>query len=545
MTVYAPAVDATNQAPPTGPALSYETVELTKAFPGVLAVDRVSIGVRCGEIHGIIGKNGAGKTVLMSTIAGIYPATAGRLQIGADAVDLTHHTPARARDLGIALIPQEPVFAKDLSVLDNLFMGRIPQRRGGLVDFSGAGRALAEIAERLGIRVDPRQPINSLALEDQQFLALGRALYVDRARVLLLDEITASLSRTRKQVLGETLKRAIADRPEISVTLITHHIDEVLEFCDRVTVMRDGQAVCTISVPTTTKTILASWIVGSEDRAQAGPGDPKTTAPATGGAAPTVDAAPAKSSSGGSARAVVAVGSLGVGTLLKDLSFELRLGEVLGIAGLDGSGKDEVFSILAGIRRPDTGSIAVNGKAVTLRSPEDARRVGIAYLPKKRDQYAVLTGRPVDENALAMVYPRLTRFGLIDNERASRLVEDGVRMLQIKTPSIHTRIDALSGGNRQKTMIVRILSTDPIVYLLNEPTRGVDLATKPELLSAIRLRLAERACVIVTSESEDELVEICDRVLALYKGSVVADLKRGAPEFNQADLYRIIQGVVS
>jgi ABC-type sugar transport system ATPase subunit len=530
-------MDAAGQASPVGLA-SYETVDLTRSFPGVLAVDQVSISVARGEIHGIIGKNGAGKTVLMSTIAGIIPATSGRLQIGDESIDLTHHTPARARDLGIALIPQEPVFAKDLSVIDNLFMGRIPQRRG-LVDFSGADRALADIAERLGIKVQPRQPMNTLALEDQQFLALGRALYVDRARILLLDEITASLSRARKVVLGQTLKRAIAERPEISVTLITHHIDEVLEFCGRVTVMRDGKAVRTISVPTTTNAILASWIVGSEDRPIAAP----AVAPVI--VTPVRDAAdvPAATPAAPAATPAIAVHSLGIGELLKELSFELRVGEVLGIAGLDGSGKDELFAMLAGIRRPDRGTIAVGGKPQAIRSPEAARKAGIAYLPKKRDQYAILTGRPVDENALAMVYPRLTRFGLIDDGRGRRIVEDGVKALKVKTPGIHARIDDLSGGNRQKTMIIRILATEPVVYLLNEPTRGVDLATKPELLGAIRSRLATRACVIVSSEGEEELIEICDRVIALYKGSVVADLARGGPGFNAADLYRVIQGV--
>lgn len=521
----------------TAGSSSYETVDLTKTFPGVTAVDHVSVSVERGEIHGIIGKNGAGKTVLMSTIAGIYPASDGRLQIGAESVDLTRHTPGRARDLGIALIPQEPVFAKDLSVIDNLFMGRIPQRHG-LVDYSGADRALAEIADRLGIRVRPRQPIGSLALEDQQFLALGRALYVDKARVLLLDEITASLSRARKHVLGQTLKRAIAERPEISVTLITHHIDEVMEFCDRVTVMRDGRAVRTISVPTTTNAILASWVVGAEEGPQPGVAPADRSDRARGGGAPRAAAFDTTASA-----ATITVKSLGLDGLLRDISFELQLGQVLGIAGLDGSGKDEFFSILAGIRRPDRGTVLINGREVSVRTPENSRRAGIAYLPKKRDQYAVLTGRPVDENALAMVYPWLTRFGMIDHGRARRIVDDGVRSLNVKTPSIHTRIDALSGGNRQKTMIIRILATEPVVYLLNEPTRGVDLATKPELLGAVRSRLAARGCVIVTSESEDELVEICDRVIALYKGSVVADLTRGDPGFNAADLYRIIQGV--
>ncbi len=530
------AMGAGDPSPDVGPQISYQTVDLTRAFSGILAVDQVSISVRQGEIHGIIGKNGAGKTVLMSTIAGIYPATSGKLQIGDNTVDLARHTPAHARDLGIALIPQEPLFANHLSVFDNLFMGRMPQR-GGLVDFSRARRILAEISERLGVRFDSNQAINTLPIEDQQMLALGRALYLDRANVLLLDEITASLPRDRKRVLDQTLQRAIAERPEISVTLITHHIDEVLEFCDRVTVMRDGRAVSTIDVATTTKEILAAWIVGAE-------ADSKLPAAADDAAPTTIQgAATTETAESESGPVVLSVTSVGLGTALAGLSFELRRGEVLGIAGLDGSGKDEIFSMLAGLRHPDTGSIAVSGRRVNFGSPTDARKAGIAYLPKKRDQYAVLTGRPVDENALAMVYSSLTRFGLIDGKRAHNVVADGIRVLRIKTPSHRTKIDALSGGNRQKTMILRVLSASPVVYLLNEPTRGVDLATKPDLLREIRSRLAEHGGVVVTSESEEELVEICDRVLVLYRGAVVGDLVRGKPEFNASQLYRLTQGV--
>lgn len=542
VTVTAPrqAVDPGSPAPDVGPVVSYQTFDLTRAFPGVLAVDRVSISVIQGEIHGIIGKNGAGKTVLMSTIAGIYPATTGKLQIGNDTVDLIHHSPARARALGIALIPQEPLFANHLSVMDNLFMGRMPLRHG-LIDVAQAHRVLSEISERLGVIFAPDQPTNTLRIEDQQMLALGRALYLDRARVLLLDEITASLPRVRKRVLDQMLQRAIAERPEISVTLITHHIDEVIEFCDRVTVMRDGRAVSTIDVPQTTKETLGAWIVGTEATGAkpAAAGDLASAAAFPTSATPSTPTAAPRSGP-----AALSVTSLGLGTALADLSFELRRGEVLGIAGLDGSGKDEVFSIIAGLQRPDRGSIGLNGRHVTFGTPSDARRAGIAYLPKKRDQYAILTGRPVDENALAMVYPSLTsKLGLIDRGRGRALVEDGVRTLRIKTPGHHTVINALSGGNRQKTMILRVMSAAPLVYLLNEPTRGVDLATKPDLLLAIRSRLAEHGCVVVTSESEDELIEICDRVLVLYRGVVCGDLVRGTPEFTGAQLYLITQGV--
>jgi ABC-type sugar transport system ATPase subunit len=519
---------------------SYETFDLTKSFPGVVAVDHVSLAVYAGEIHGIIGKNGAGKTVLMSTLAGIYSPSAGRFSVGGTEVDVSHYSPRQARSLGIALIPQEPLFARDQTVVENLFMGGIPQR-GFLIDFRGARQAVVELCDRLGLSVKPDQPVGEVSIEDQQMLALGRALFLDRARVILLDEITASLSRQRKQVLKDAMRGALADRPDVSFTLITHHIDEILEFCDRVTVMRDGQAVRTLDVPRVSKAVLASWIVGTEESgvlpSRVGSGEGYSSDKAPAGGEPTPEPAD-------EAGVVLEVSSLGLEDEVEGLSFELRIGEVLGIAGLDGSGKDTVFAILAGIRQPDRGDIRVNGRLARLRTPLDARRAGIAYLPKKRDQYAVLTGRSVQENLLCLVYPQLaSRFGLINELRARSRVRATMQTVHIVTPSMATPIDSLSGGNRQKVILGRILQSTPFVYLLNEPTRGVDLATKPDLLATIRSQLASRAGVLLTSESEDELIEICDRVLVLYHGQSIAEVRRGSTLFTSSELYRLVQGV--
>ena len=522
---------------------SYRVTGLTKMFPGILAVDNVTLEVRRGEIHGIIGKNGAGKTVLMSVIGGIYPATSGHLALRDLTVDLTRQTPRRARELGIALIPQEPLVAKHLSVLENLLMGRLPQRRG-LVDLTAGRQLLAEIAERFSLNISADRIMGDLRIEDQQMLALGRALFVDQACVLLLDEITASLSRQRKRIFADTLRRAIADRPDISATLITHHIDEILEFCQRVTIMRDGHAVRTIDVAQTSKAELAAWIVGDEARILGGDAGKAVASTAALAATSNEPKAASASAALGQIEVVLSVSALRFRNTLQDLSFELRRGQVLGIAGLDGSGKDDVFAILSGLQSPDGGSIEVSGKPCAFKSPSDARARGIAYLPKKRDEYAVLAGRPVEENILAMVYSRISsRTGLIDTDQARSLTQDTVATLTIKTSSGATQIETLSGGNRQKVILGRIVLADPLVYLLDEPTRGVDLATKPELLSTIRQRLANHSAVIVTSESEDELIEICDRVLVLYRGKLVGDVSRGTTAFEAGALYRLVQGV--
>ena len=534
------AADTSGLLPVIAP--SYAVSDLTKIFPGTKALDGVSMEVYPGEIHVIIGKNGAGKTVLMSVIAGIYKGTSGSLEVGGKAVDVTRYSPAQARQIGVGVVAQDPMVAPNLSVIDNLLMGRMPQWHG-LIRFGEGEQLVAEVSDRTGTTFQMKQRVGDLSIEDQQMLALGRSLFVDRVRVLLLDEITASLSRARKQRLKEMLRRAIAERPEISVTLITHHLEEIAEFCDRVTVLRDGRAVCTLDATTVSKEELAGWIVGSE-REESGrePGSAATRAEALRSVPVLVTT---ERQTVEKRQTVLRVTSLSIGSLLEDFSLDLGLGEIVGIGGLDGSGKDEVFSIISGLQRPDRGSIEVEGKAVSLRTPSDARRRGIVYLPKKRDQDALLTGRSVEENLLMMVYRDIvSATGMINRTQARGLAQQSIDQFKIKTPSLRTPIDALSGGTRQKVVLARLVHAHPIVYLLNEPTRGIDLATKPQLLSAIRLQLAEGAGVIVTSESEEELTEICDRVIILYHGKVVAELTRGERDFTAGELYRLIQGVV-
>lgn len=512
-----------------GNVASYALTKLTKSFQATVAVNDVSIEVRQGEIRGVIGRNGAGKSVLMSVLAGVMPASTGGLEIADRTVDLTSHSPTQARALGIVLIPQEPLFAQDLDVLDNIFMGRWP-RRLGAIDRGRARAQLKGMSERLGIRVSPDQSMDELPIEDQQMLALGTALYVDRASVLLLDEITASLSRSKKQVLGQTLVRAISERPEISVTLITHHIDEVVEFCERVTVMRDGRAVDTLDVSTTTKSELANAIVG----------DQPVSVPSNAGGTTSRRGKGSRSE----VSTVLKASEIAVGNAVSGVSFDLKVGEVLGVAGLDGSGKDELLASIAGLATVTQGSLELDGVPLDTASPLAAGRAGVVYLPKKREQFAVLTGLTVQENALALVYGKLrTKFGLISGAGARETAQRTISSLRVKAPDLDMPIESLSGGNRQRVMIGRLLNAGPRVFVLNEPNRGVDMASTPEVLEAIRSRLAREAGVILTSESEEELTEICDRILVIYRGAVVADIPRGDDLFESAEIYRLVQGV--
>ncbi len=496
---------------------AYRLDRLTKVFPGVVAVDGADIAVRKGEVHGIIGKNGAGKSVLVSMLAGIIEPTSGTITIGETQTG-KDYTPAKGHRLGVSLIPQEPLFAPDLTVSDNLFMGRPAGGPLGLIDQATRDLKVAEIAGLLSVQARPKQPMGALRIEDQQLLAFGKALYLDSASIILLDEITASLTRERKLLLLRFLRQEV-DKGLLSITLITHHIREVLEVCDRVTVMRDGRVVHTGDVAQESERSLARWIVGD--------------------APDTIASAAAQQVRG---EKVLSVRDLGRRGEFAHVDLDLAVGEVVGLAGLDGSGKDAFLAALFGLQRPDTGSVVVDGKTVRIRSPRDAQRHGLAFLPKKREEQAIIHSRSVEENLLVSAYATLSsRLGLIDRKRCQETAQGAVRSLNVKTPSLHTDIDHLSGGNRQKVVVGRVATMRPKVFLLDEPTRGVDLGAKPQILTTIRDKLANTGGVLVTSESEEELVSICDRVLVFYRGSVQADLS--GSRMTVARIYAAAQGM--
>jgi ABC-type sugar transport system ATPase subunit len=503
---------------------SYRLTGLTKQFPGLTAVSNVDLAVRRGEIHGIIGRNGAGKSVLMSLISGALRPTAGQIEIGGNQVDTASFDPVRAHAMGVSLVPQEPKFAARLSVVDNLFMGRPIERRFGMIDRPAMRRRALDVATELGLTIEPDEPMARLPIESQQLLAFGKAEFIDKAQIVLLDEITASLSRERKHMLLSLLRRLVGSRPDRSYTLISHHVSEILEFCDRVTVMRDAVAVATLDVANTSARELADWIVGD--------------IPVT--ALPDV-ASTARSSVGAP---VFSVRDLGIDGVFSGVSLELKAGDVVGFAGLDGSGKDEAAEALFGIGRTDAGQITCDGVPVKLESPDAAVRLGIALLPKHRERQAVIQGRSIADNMLISSYNKFQNaLGLIDQGRANAVTAEKIREFSVKTSGPHAGMSGLSGGNKQKVLIGRLTLSRPRLFVLNEPTRGVDLATKPEILRAIRSDLSQNSAVVMLSESEDELVAVCNRILVFFRGRVIAALDRGTPDFTVGALYRAIQGV--
>ena len=496
---------------------SYSVSHLSKDFAGVHAVRDASFSVAEGTVHGVIGKNGAGKSVLMNMVAGALSPSGGELAIGGSPVEVKRWSPRAASDHGVALIPQEPPDLPFLTVEDFLFLGDRSASRRGLLQRKHIRRKVREIDERLALQVTPTDQMATLPIEVQQLLAFGKAVFLEEAKVILLDEITASLSGVRRSALLSQLRELREGR---SFTLISHRISEIMAACDTVTVMRDGVSVETVAVSETTPEELASAIVGQADT--------------------HVHVAAQTRLSGAP---VLEVSRLTSPPLLEEVGLVVHEHEVLGLAGVEGSGKDELLEALAGLR-PSHGEVRMAGRAVRFRSPRGAARGGVAYLPKKREEYATIHGMSVLANTVLPVAGRLAGFlGFVRDSTLERSGAPLVSQMQVKTPSLETDIDNLSGGNRQKVMLARLQLMRPKVYLLNEPTRGVDIATIPELLRAVREKLTAHSAVIMTSESEEELIDTCDRVLVFVHGRIVRELTRGEPDFTVRDIYRTAQGV--
>jgi ABC-type sugar transport system ATPase subunit len=498
--------------------VSYSVRGLQKEFSGRWAVEDATFDVPVGSIHGVIGKNGAGKSVLMNMVAGVLQPTGGELEIhGEDVLHEGKWSARAAQKHGVSLIPQEPPNLPWLTVEDYLFLGDRRNTRRGFLDISAMRRKVGEIDERLGLEVRPTDPMAGLPIEVQQLLAFGKAVFLEESSVILLDEITASLSGGRRERLLRDLKELSADR---SFTLITHHINEVIAACQTVTVMRDGVSVDTLDVATSTPQALASKIVGEMGEAHIDPGAPHRVG-----------------------KEILRLDGVGSEPIFEDVNMTVHEHEVVGLAGVEGSGKDELLGALAGLR-PATGDIVIEGTARSLDSPRASTRYGIAYLPKKREEFATIHNLSVLENLLLPVAGRYTgRGGLLSEDKMRAKATTVVEQMQVRPPNIDAIINTLSGGNRQKVMIGRLREMTPRIYLLNEPTRGVDISTKPELLRVVRHELTANSAVIMTSEAEEELVDTCDRILVFHHGRIVADLDRRDPRFNVGDVYRMSQGV--
>jgi len=486
-----------------------------KSFSGVEVLHGVDFTLRAGEVHGLVGQNGAGKSTLVKIINGAYTADAGEVEVQGAVVDRSEAGQKRHR--AIAMVYQEFSLIPSMTVAQNVFLGREPKGRSGLIDDGAARRGALEALARINAQIDPDKLVEDLPVGSRQLVEIAKAISQD-ASILILDEPTASLAAAEITALASAIGRVTAEG--IAVVFISHHLNEIMELCDRVTVLRDGDV--TLSAPTAEVT-LATMIEGMLGKSLE---SALTYLPRT------VDR---------TGTPLLRVSGLG-NARLHDVSFELYAGEVLGIAGLLGSGKSELLRAVYGIDAVDKGAIELGGTPIGIRSPAHALTAGIALVPEDRGRAGLVREHTVGDNILMAAWGRFARAGFVDDRAATASAQSLVDQLHIRTRTLRQAVKTLSGGNQQKVVVAKNLSVSPHVLLLDDPTVGVDIGSKREILMEVRDLAAAGTAVILVSSELEELAGLADRVLVMRDGTIRAVLDRSETELSQEVLSRAVQG---
>ncbi len=478
---------------------------IRKSFAGVQALNGVSFALQAGEVHALVGENGAGKSTLIKIITGAERADAGALAIDDAPVDLAHLTPARARTLGVAVIYQQPALFPDLTVAENIALTLEPAGAWRPIDWRARHGRAQDLLARAGAAFDADRLAGSLSMPEQQLVEIARAFGAD-ARVILMDEPTASLTDREVDRLFGVVGR-LRDAGA-GILYISHRLEEVFTIADRITVLRDGETVATAPRGAVTRDEVVRHMAGRttvEERAS------------TSMEVRTFRSAPV-------ALDVRGLSSSAVG--VHDVSLSVRRGEILGVAGLVGSGRTELAETLFGLHPIDRGETLVDGVRATIANPADAIRHGLAYVPEDRRRHGVVLEMSVAANASLASLRAVSRRGLVqvdaERARAGRFVAD----LQIKAPSVDAAVTTLSGGNQQKVALARWLATNPSVLLLDEPTQGVDVGAKAEIHALMREMAHRGLAVIMISSELPEILAMSDRVAIMREGTIGATIDR-------------------
>lgn len=470
---------------------------IVKEFSGVRVLDGVSFQLSRGSVHALMGENGAGKSTLMKILCGIYPATEGEIFMDGKAAEI--HSPIDAKRLGIAMIHQELSAFHELTVAANMFMNR-EYKRFGLLDEARMNRAAAEILADLNINIDPRVKMRSLSVAEMQLVEIAKAVSTD-AEIIIMDEPTSALTEAEVANLYDTV-RDLKSRGK-AIVYISHKIEEIFAIADEITVLRDGEFVSHDKIASFDHDKLISLMVGR-----------------------TLDQQFHKTKHD-FGKVLLRVENLSRSGEFKDVSFEVHAGEVLGFAGLIGAGRTEVVETVFGLQRADGGEIYVEGERVSIRSPGDAIRYGLALVSEDRKNVGLNLVGSVKENITMANLEKYCKFGVISSGSEKRACDDLIEMLSVKTHSRDTLVNALSGGNQQKVILARWMSTRPKILILDEPTKGIDVGAKAEIYRLIDEFAAEGGCVIMVSSEMPEILGMSDRIAVMHEGDLVAVFDRG------------------
>lgn len=492
---------APRPAPRTGPRAAPPLLEarsVSKAYPGVIALDRVGMHLHQGEVLAIIGENGAGKSTLMKTLAGIVKPDAGEVYIEGQRVALSSVHDAMKR--GIALIHQELNLADNLDIAANIYLGREPTRFG-LIDRKTMERGAAEVLDQVGLDLSPRTPVEGLSTGRQQLIEIAKAISTD-ARVIIMDEPTASLSEQETRRLYEVVEQ-LAERG-VGIVFISHRLAEVKRLAHRVTVLRDGQNAGELARDQIDHDAMVRLMVG-RDRSSFYQHQPRPI----GGTALRVE------------------GLITQAYPEHRLSFDLRAGEIVGVAGLVGAGRTEMLRALFGIDPPLAGHVEVQGKAIRIKSPAHAIRAGLALVPEDRKEQGVILSMTIRENTSLARLHTDAQLGLVINAgKEKRLANELTDRLATKTPTVEQLAQNLSGGNQQKVVLAKWLAIQPRVLLMDEPTRGVDIGAKSEIYRIMEQLALQGVAILFVSSDLEEVLGVADRALIMHEGKITGKLGR-------------------
>ncbi|WP_428243119.1 sugar ABC transporter ATP-binding protein [Gynuella sp.] len=475
-----------------------EVINARKEFPGVVALDNVSLRVRPGTVHALMGENGAGKSTLMKIIAGIYHPDKGEVRLRGEPVYLA--TPLAAQEAGIAMIHQELLLMDYMTVAENIWIRREPKNSMGLIDHQEMRRKTIELLSELNINIHPDAEIKDLTVANRQMVEIAKAVSFN-SDVLIMDEPTSALTENEVEHLF-TIIHGLRERG-IGIVYITHKMSELFEIADEFSVFRDGQYVATHAASDVTRDDIIRMMVG-RDVTQMFPKEEVEMGDV-----------------------VLSVKNLTLEGVFSDVSFDVRAGEILGFAGLVGSGRSNVAEALFGVTPANRGEIIIEGKPVSIKSPNDAIKLGMAFLTEDRKQTGCFLSLDVQENIqLPVLHENYVNHGFVAEHAVEEASQEMSRKLRIKTPTMQECIENLSGGNQQKVLIARWLLTNPRILILDEPTRGIDVGAKAEIHTLVTQLVRKGVAVIMISSELPEVLGMSDRIVVMHEGRVTGILNR-------------------
>jgi rhamnose transport system ATP-binding protein len=470
---------------------------ISKQFAGVEVLRDVDLDLQPGEIHALLGENGAGKSTFAKIVAGVHRPTRGTLALNGTPVDI--HSPIDAQKLGITLIHQEPISFPDLSVAENLVLGRSDGALLGRVPWAQMTRDANRLMGLMGVKIAVTEPMRGLSIADQQMVEIARALASD-SRLIIMDEPTAPLTPKEVETLFDIVRR-LRDEGR-TIIFISHRLEEVRALCDRVTIFRDGSKIQTAPIGDLTDAEIIRLMIGRPHREYM-----HKQGTVIGEVA-------------------LAVNGLSRPGYFTDISFEVRKGEIVGLGGLVGAGRTDVARAIFGVAPAESGRVLIDGKPVTISDPSDAIALGLAFVPEDRAVAGIFRTLSVEQNITAAVPEQIAPRGIIRWTLERALAQDSIKKLSIRLASLRQPIGELSGGNQQKAILARWLLTDPKVLILDEPTRGIDIGVKAEFYEMIGALAASGRAILLISSELPELLALCDRVLVMSEGRLTANIPR-------------------